>query len=361
MSCHKLFCFIVFFWSVCVGCSSPGVSDLASDEEVILFPASLTYNSSSKKWELPVHAWVYERETGSVLRHAFVNQLFESIKIAGKDLDSSLFKKRVWWFVVDNERNKHLVIEFNKKTFALGEKTGANGHVRDKILFDDMPAEIAAQPLPINIVLGDDRRHFGGEAQYIPSAGASVISDIDDTIKVSHVTDKRELIQNTFFREFKPAPGMALLYQKLKAKGYYFHYVSASPWQLFEPLYKFFKREGFPPALYYLKDVRLKDTSVLNLFSQTLSWKIDIIEGILKQFPGHHFILVGDSGEQDPEAYGEISRRYKNQIQAVWIRNVTQETRDNARFKKAFDTVPDAEWNLFTEASEINIDQSIVR
>ena len=66
----------------------------------------------------------------------------------------------------------------------------------------------------------------------LASHGVSVISDIDDTIKVSEVLSKRALLKHTFYSYFKPVEGMSELYQKWSEQKCQFHYVSASPWQL---------------------------------------------------------------------------------------------------------------------------------
>ncbi len=70
--------------------------------------------------------------------------------------------------------------------------------------------------LDIQAVLGvGDSRTFTGRVHLIASHGVSVISDIDDTIKHSQVTDKSELLQNTFLREFRAVEGMPELYQRI--------------------------------------------------------------------------------------------------------------------------------------------------
>ncbi len=66
----------------------------------------------------------------------------------------------------------------------------------------------------------------------LASHGISVISDIDDTIKISQVLSKRRLLKHTFYSYFKPVDGMSELYQKWYEQNCQFHYVSASPWQL---------------------------------------------------------------------------------------------------------------------------------
>ncbi len=69
---------------------------------------------------------------------------------------------------------------------------------------------------------------------YVPARhGLSVISDIDDTVKISNVVSKRSLLKHTFYSYFKPVEGISDVYQKWNEQKCQFHYVSASPWQLY--------------------------------------------------------------------------------------------------------------------------------
>ncbi len=126
----------------------------------------------------------------------------------------------------------------------------------------------------------DDTRTFSGTLFPLEPEGVSIISDIDDTIKITEVRDKEATLRNTFLREFQPVPGMAEFYQALARRpltpslspsdggrvaegrvrgglagsgisksNITFHYISASPWQLYEPLAAFVVTNGFPPAL----------------------------------------------------------------------------------------------------------------
>ena len=169
----------------------------------------------------------------------------------------------------------------------------------------------------------------------------TVISDIDDTVKVSEVTDRQKLLVNTFLRPFRVVDGIPALYRKWSDSGAVFCFVSSSPWQLYEPLLKWMTAEKFPPATFELQRVRFKDTSLLKLFGDPLKSKLQRIEPILKRFPGRRFVLVGDSGEKDPEVYGELARRFPTQAAAILIRNVTHERASDARFRIAFESVPE--------------------
>ncbi len=78
----------------------------------------------------------------------------------------------------------------------------------------------------------DNYKTFTCTVYVLARHGISVISDIDDTIKISNVLSKRLLLKHTFYTYFKPVEGMSDLYQKWSEQKCQFHYVSASPWQL---------------------------------------------------------------------------------------------------------------------------------
>ena len=48
------------------------------------------------------------------------------------------------------------------------------------------------------------------------------------------------------------------------------------------------------------------------------------IEDILATYPKLKFILIGDSGEEDPEIYSAVVHRHPDRIRAVYIRSVNQ-------------------------------------
>lgn len=60
-------------------------------------------------------------------------------------------------------------------------------------------------------------------------------------------------------------------------------------------------------------------------------------------------ILVGDSGERDPEIYGNVARLYPKRVGRIFIRAVKGEKPDDERFQKAFKDVPREKWLVFTD------------
>lgn len=331
-------------------------SHLKSDEEVILFPQNGWWDSRDEVWRIPVHGWVFEPETDSLWRRFTVAGAAAMLDIDEVVDDEGIFKNRVWPFLVDNERNKALTVLYPGAEVVTLEASGVNGHFTGMLTVAEevLGHERSLTWLPLEIVTpsGDSRR-FQGEVQLLCPQGLSVISDLDDTIKISNVLDKKALLANTFLREFQPVPGMAPIYRKWHEQGAAFHYVSGSPWQLYSPLSAFLSQSGFPKGSFHLRSFRLKDSSFLNLFASAEVFKIPAIEEILGTWPQRRFVLVGDSGEKDPEVYGEMARRHPDQITAIMIQNVTDEPRGSTRMAHAFENVPDERWVLFHDAAEL--------
>ncbi len=159
---------------------------------------------------------------------------------------------------------------------------------------------------------------------------------------------------NTFFRSFEAVPGMADYYRLLvNLPDVAFHYVSASPWQLYQPLEEFRRESNYPPGSFHMKLFRWTDRSIANIFSSPIQYKLNIIEPILTRYPNRQFILIGDSGEKDPEVYGDLARRYPKQINKILIRNVTSLNTEDQRFLDAFRNVPAEKWQVFQQTDEI--------
>ena len=195
-----------------------------------------------------------------------------------------------------------------------------------------------------------------GRIQLIEDEGLSVISDIDDTVKVTNVANRRELLANTLLREFYAVPGMAEVYRRWQAAGTAFHYVSASPWQLANCLGGFLRDTGLPSGSMHLKLFRLKDSTPLGRLPSRKRSKRRTIEQILADFPRRKFLLVGDSGERDPEVYGDIARRHPQRVAGVAIRLVEgrpSREKIQSRLDRLGRRLPDGRWHVFTEPGEL--------
>ena len=215
-------------------------SGLKSDERVIFYPTSAQLTASGKV-EVHISAWVYESESRSGAKEALA--LWLDVDLATITAEEKVnFETRTQLFRFDSERRKQLKINFGAAGNYRLPPTNAHGLTYKTIRID--AGKIGGinndiRWLPYTAVLSEnDQRVFSGEVMLVPSPGLSVVSDIDDTIKDSHVLDTHELLLNTFVRPFKVAAGMRELYQSLAGmhKGMSFHYVSGSPHQLYPVL-----------------------------------------------------------------------------------------------------------------------------
>ncbi|ETW79250.1 hypothetical protein HETIRDRAFT_50464, partial [Heterobasidion irregulare TC 32-1] len=152
-----------------------------------------------------------------------------------------------------------------------------------------------------------------------------VISDIDDTCKLSHVASgARAVFYNVFVRDLHESliRGMGDWYGAMWARGVRFHYVSNGPFELLPVITEFFQLARLPPG-----SIRLRSYGTRTLFTGLLSApatrKRAGVLDVLASFPRARFLLVGDAGEQDLELYAALARERPAQVLAVFIRDVT--------------------------------------
>lgn len=330
-------------------------ADIKSDESVILFPTSAHLSEDGKQWVIPIHGWIYEPEDDSAWRSAAIEKLIKEMEFNPKAVENETFRRRARMFIVDNERGKELQVQIGTTKYDLKE-SAENGHFYDTVRIDRENADKLARDgmLRVDVVTRQkDNRQFKQLVKLVGPRGVSVISDIDDTIKNSHVLDKKKLAAKTFLLPFKSVDGMPDAYQHWQSKEVVFHYVSSSPWQLFPTIDGWTRHENLPRGSFHLKKFRVKDSSFLKLFASPIETKPPLIMGIMKRYPNRKFILVGDSGERDAEVYGLIYSKRPKQVHHIFIRHVNGADNTPARFKAAFKSVPANQWTVFTNPGNL--------
>jgi phosphatidate phosphatase APP1 len=108
-------------------------------------------------------------------------------------------------------------------------------------------------------------------------------------------------------------------------------FVSGSPINLYPRLQQFFALQKFPAAPLLLKNLGVAEDADA-LFDQR-DYKLKRIAEAQRLWPGYRLILVGDSGEQDPEIYAEVQRRNPKAVAAILIHRVTDEAPAAPRFR----------------------------
>jgi len=328
----------------CAGCVGPLPG--REIEQATVYP-SYGYRSGGH-WVIPMRIWVHEprRLTESAITGLVSTTGGHSVA------EVERFRERLSDLVADDESREQVAFVFDNdpraETFSLRDADGTakrsdlNGLILGEVRLTAGRAEelLEAQGssqgwLRLHVVSPGHRGD--GRVRLIEPQGLSVISDIDDTIKVTNIPAGREVVmENTFYRPFVAAPGMAERYRGLGGETA-FHYVSGGPWQLYRPLAAFIAAAGYPAGSFHMKSVRKnlltpgawQDLGKLAGGDATEEQKLGQISGIIRHFPQRRFILVGDSGEHDPEVYREIRNRFPRQIEAIWIRDVVDDRHRN--------------------------------
>jgi hypothetical protein len=186
-------------------------------EDMVLYPdVGFESLENNGKWKIVVHGWRYESHHGKSWLGITVSQWVERLakSMLSPDailyLNGSLNRDRLKPFFVDDESNELIEINIGESKNVV--RTDRQGQFFTIIDLTDDQVQKAKKSVGDNILpyeaIGDNQDKAQGVIRLIePRAGISVISDIDDTIKISEVLDKVRLIANTFIHPFKPVPG----------------------------------------------------------------------------------------------------------------------------------------------------------
>lgn len=175
---------------------------------------------------------------------------------------------------------------------------------------------------------------FPGE-MLIPSKNASfgVISDIDDTILHTGLVSvlKWRVLFNTLLTsagQRLPLEDAPEFYHKLH-NGKSGHdanpifYVSHSPWNLYRYLEYFLKKNKFPKGPIILRNFPMP----FSKSREEKPRKHQEILNLLNTYPRLKFILIGDSGEHDPDIYMDIAKAHPDRILAIYLQRVKHRKR----------------------------------
>lgn len=172
--------------------------------------------------------------------------------------------------------------------------------------------------------------------QVHPDARTGVISDIDDTVLHSAITDWKTAAQLAFLHNARtrtPLKGVAKLYQALQdgADGRGLtpvFYVSSSAWNLYDLLEDFMDLNAIPCGPILLRDLGTDTGKFIKTPGH--GHKLDSARELIRRFPRLRWVLLGDSGQADAGLYAEAAREFGERIAAIYIRDVDPDI-DSAR------------------------------
>ena len=162
-----------------------------------------------------------------------------------------------------------------------------------------------------------------------PNADYGIISDIDDTILTTGAARLWEMLKVTFTQNAHtriPFAGVSEFYDALRKGSDYIlsnpvFYVSSSPWNIYDFLMEFLDAHQIPKGPLMLRDLGLSRDQLIA--GSHRDHKLKQIKHILEAFRDLRFILIGDSGQEDPQIYFEIVQKYPGRILTVYIRDVS--------------------------------------
>lgn len=176
----------------------------------------------------------------------------------------------------------------------------------------------------------------------IPPADAEygIISDIDDTIVETTATNILAMSRAVFLHNARtrlPFAGVSAFYKSLLVgrngkRNNPFFYVSSSPWNMYDLLKEFMDWNGIPAGPLLLRDFGLNDNKLFSSGGH-MGHKFKEIENILLTYPTLNFVLIGDSGQEDPKIYREVVKHYPGRILAIYIRDVQLPDREEIAVK----------------------------
>lgn len=330
-------------------------TELARDERIVLFTTAAHRDARGGGWLVPIHGRIFRPPDGRTARAALAIALKTGFGVSPDPISQSTFDDRCGLMLANNLAARRVVVAVAGSDHVL-PASDRYGHFRATLHLAESVVEphLAAGRLPIAVRLaGRDHRHIEGCALLIPPRGLSVISDIDDTVKVTHVASRRQMMARTFLEPFEAVPGMAERFRAWVTGGAALHFISSSPWPLYEPLEAFLEAAGFPAATKTLKNVALKDRSIRNLLSKATKTKPPAIDAILEAFPERSFVLVGDSAENDAEIYADAARRHPSRISRILIRDCGGRSKGLERARRALSALAHTPWQIFERADEL--------
>jgi phosphatidate phosphatase APP1 len=309
-------------------------------------------------WVVPMRVWVHKRRD-LIVDEAAVLAFEHKLDASLSSEERLTIKERFADFIADDDffEQVEFQIEGDPQVYHFDHRTDWNGLVEQTYRFPAATLDgLRDGEGWLTYTARSDDSEGSGRIRLLQPEGLSVVSDIDDTIKVTEVPAGGEtVLRRTFVMQYEAATVTEdgaerqmrdkywELHDQNAGRDIAFHYVSGSPWQMFKLLERFLvrrgegqAREGFPEGTFHMKSLRKNLTDpeswedLLNFAKgkkATLEQKIEQITELMVNLPRRKFILIGDSGEMDPEVFLALNRMFGNreQVEKIIIRDVLGE------------------------------------
>ena len=204
----------------------------------------------------------------------------------------------------------------------------------------NLPPNMKGPLHKLTITLPGSAKYKTSSATYLVPVWADkpgqigVISDIDDTLTDSDVTNKLRLGWNTLFHsqfDVKVFPGAGQAITSVSGAGYGgfpvrpLIYLSGSPWALHGRISAAFGMHGLPKGAFILRRFTKEP-------QDPYAFKHPHLQALFAAFPQTKWVLFGDTGEKDPEVYTQMHVEKPHNISRILIHNVTKADPKSPRF-----------------------------
>ena len=156
-------------------------------------------------------------------------------------------------------------------------------------------------------------------AYLVPDKGFTIISDIDDILRVTKIYEPAQGLLNSFARPFTPWMNMPEIYANWSSSipDFHFHYLTTTPEQV---------TRNYMDFIYNTYPLGSFDTRPLNFSNveETLSVRKVLLERIFQTYPQRKFILIADTSNSDVmKDYPAMVTEFPGQVQCIFLRNTS--------------------------------------
>lgn len=232
--------------------------------------------------------------------------------------------------------NEQIALLFSKGKVEV--ETNRHGAFYVKVKKEDVQGRIEK----VLIKSGEEVRMVDGLYQpgihYI-EGDTIVVSDIDDTLLHSHISDKIQKLRTLMFTTMEKRKAVVKMQELMKSftdKGAIPVYLSNSEQNLYPLIYRFLIHNGFPQGPLFLKQMRKLWDVVMNVKIPPKNiHKMTTLEEVIGLFPEKKFILMGDNTQQDLPIYLSVAEKFSTSIRYIIIRKVIKKKSDETLIEKA--------------------------
>ncbi|ROV89091.1 hypothetical protein VMCG_09871 [Cytospora schulzeri] len=330
--------------------SSLGISSTDLDASPTLALNVPPYaNWTEQGWNVRVHGNIYKKPNISQeklddLANVFlidvdIASLPENQQVQARNLTSEIF--------VVQQDNEQVIIDFvndvtvnpdtdsgginaagGSQTITMPYNTTLEGDFDSFVILKNTTGKNGGHLMPgnetdhvqlLNVYVEGAASTGNATAYLVPETGITVISDIDDILRVTKIYDPKEGLLNSFARPFTPWDNMPEVYANWSKsiQNLHFHYLTTTPEQVTKN-YMDFIYKTYPLGSFDTRPLNFSDASA------TLAIRKFLLDKIFQTFPQRKFILMGDTSNTDVMSdYPDLVSAYPGQIQCIFLRNTT--------------------------------------